>query len=225
MLDSTWVDGMRAELDWLGSALGEVRDADVFAAYVERAAERLGPSAAPGGAALVALIVERSQESRARLAEVLDSERYIALLDRLAAVSVSLPVTPHRKPLQRILEHAARRVERKGRHLSRSSSDAELHRLRLAAKRARYAGELAQPAVGKAARRLSLRAAALQNVLGEHQDAVVAEERLAAIAMDSTPAAAYVAGRLVEQQRERRLSSRSEMPKALRRFAAAADRL
>jgi CHAD domain-containing protein len=225
LLDPAWVEELRAELGWLGDALGEVRDADVFAAYVERAAKRLGPSVTPGGAELVALIVEGSQEARSRLAEVLDSARYVALLDRLDAVGVSLPVTPLTERPQDILKRAARRVGRKARGVSASSGDADLHCLRLAAKRARYAGELAQPAVGGAAHRLAARAASLQGVLGEHQDAVVAEARLERVAIDASPAAAYVAGRLVEQQRERRLTARAAMPKALRRFAAAADRL
>jgi CHAD domain-containing protein len=225
LLDPTWVDELRAELEWLGAALGEVRDADVFAAYVEQAAEKLGPGAAPGGSELVALIVERSQDARSRLAEVLDSARYLALLDRLDAIRVSLPVTPERVSLHRTLERAARRVRRRTRGISSSPSDRDLHRLRLAAKRARYAGELAQRAVGTPARRLAERAADLQSVLGDHQDAVVAEVRLESIAADASPAGAYVAGRLVERQRERRLTARAALPKALRRFAAAADRL
>jgi hypothetical protein len=69
------------------------------------------------------------------------------------------------------------------------------------------------------------RAAALQGLLGEHQDAVVAEERLQAIGAGASPAAAFVAGRLVERQRRRREAARAALPKAAKRFADAARRV
>ena len=80
------------ELKWLGAVLGEVRDSDVFAAYVEREVERLGGGRRQGGADLAALIGERSRPSRAQLAAALDSPRYLALLDRLEEIEGGLPV-------------------------------------------------------------------------------------------------------------------------------------
>ena len=75
-------------------------------------------------------------------------------------------------------------------------------RLRIKVKRSRYAAELA------GARRLRQGGKALQDVLGEHQDAVVAEERLRGFAT-RMPARALAAGRLVErEQRERRPQAR-----------------
>ena len=109
--------------------------------------------------------------------------------------------------------------------MSRSSSDDGLHDLRIASKRARYAAELAASGEGRRARRIAKRAAALQTILGEHQDAVVAEERLQSLASDATPAAAFVAGRLLERQGARRAEVHAALPTAARRFIAAADRL
>ena len=60
------------------------------------------------------------------------------------------------------------------------------------------------------------RAKRLQDVVGEHQDAVVAEERLRAL---SEPATALLVGRLIERQRARRHSARAEVPKAWRKLA------
>ena len=105
--------------------------------------------------------------------------------------------------------------------MSRSSSDTRLHKLRIASKRARYAAELATPAQGRPARRVAKRAEALQTILGEHQDAVVAEHRLQSLAADAPPAAAFVAGRLVERQRARRKTARAQLPAAAKRFAKA----
>ena len=53
--------------------------------------------------------------------------------------------------------------------------DEELHAVRIRAKRCRYAVEAVAPVVGKEAKRIASAVAGLQGVLGDHQDAVVAE--------------------------------------------------
>jgi CHAD domain-containing protein len=226
LLEPSWVRETRDELKWLGGVLGEVRDPDVFCAYVESEARGLSEAAAEGGADLVALIRSRSEASRRRLMEALDSPRYLALLDRLDATAESLPVSSAHESLATLLGRAARRTRSKLRGVSaRSAADAELHELRIAAKRARYAGELAETVAGSAARRLARRAAAVQKILGEHQDAVVAEERLEGLAVEATPAAAFVAGRLAERQRDRRARARAKLPRAADRLERAARKL
>jgi CHAD domain-containing protein len=225
LLDPAWVRETRGELKWLGDVLGEVRDADVFVAYVESEVDRLGDAAAQGGADLAELVRSQSGPSRERLAEALDSPRYLSLLDRLEATAESLPVAPERISLRRLVRRAARRVRRKLRAISASSSDGDLHALRIAAKRTRYAGELAEAGLGQPARRLAKRGAAVQKILGEHQDAVVAEERLAGLASAASPAAAFVAGRLAERQRDRRAAARAKLPKAAQRLERAARKL
>ena len=222
MLEPSWVDQTRAELQLLGAVLGEVRDADVFAAYVQTEVERMGAGAAQGGADLVSLIGERSSPARARLVEALDSPRYLALLDRLDAISESLPVTPARDSPEHMLRRATRRAQRKARKLRPASSDEQLHRLRIAAKRVRYTAELAESSGNRAAAKLRKRAVALQTILGEHQDAAVAERQLESLAADATPAAAFVAGRLFGLQSERRRAARAALPRALKKFARAA---
>jgi CHAD domain-containing protein len=225
LLDPAWVSETRAELKWLGTALGEVRDADVFEEHLEREMHELDAGAGRGGAELTRLVNEHSRAARSRLSEVLDSQRYLTLLERLESIDSALPVAPNRESLARVLRRAVRRARRRLRDISPSSSDRDLHRLRIAAKRARYAAELTQRALGRRAKRLAARAAALQGLLGEHQDAVVAEERLQAIAAEASPAAAFVAGRLVERQRRRREAARAALPKAAKRFINAASRL
>ncbi len=64
-------------------------------------------------------------------------------------------------------------------------TDDELHRVRIKTKRARYAAELAEGAVGKKATHSSTGAKDLQDVIGEHQDAIVAEERIRSL-LDSS---------------------------------------
>ena len=188
-------------------------------------AGQLGASAEAGGADLVNLINERSAPARARLAETLDSPRYLALLDRLDATRESLPVTPARDSLLGMLRRATRRAQEAQRGVGPKSSDHDLHMLRIAAKRARYAGELAQSAQSRAAAAVTERATALQKLLGEHQDAVVAEQQLELLAPDATPAAAFVAGRLAGLQHERRRAARAALPGAVKKFSRAARRV
>jgi CHAD domain-containing protein len=57
-----------------------------------------------------------------------------------------------------------------------------LHDVRKAAKRARYAAETLSPVLGSSALALAASAKAVQSVLGDHHDAVVAAERVVALA-------------------------------------------
>ncbi|CAM5669143.1 CHAD domain-containing protein OS=Streptomyces microflavus OX=1919 GN=Smic_24080 PE=4 SV=1 [Streptomyces microflavus] len=60
-----------------------------------------------------------------------------------------------------------------------------MHEARKAAKRARYAGEAAQPTLGKPAKRFAKRVKAVQTVLGDHQDSVVARDALRTLAIEA----------------------------------------
>ena len=86
-------------------------------------------------------------------------------------------------------------------------ADDALHAARIHAKRARYAAEFARPALGKRAAPFLEAAKELQDVLGAHQDAVVAEQVLRERAA-AAPAAGVAVGRLIERERERRVEVR-----------------
>ena len=79
-----------------------------------------------------------------------------------------------------------------------AESDDALHEVRKTAKKARYAAELAEPVAGKRAARFVKQAKAFQDVVGEHQDAVVAEERLRELAATRSGSSLLAAGRLIE---------------------------
>ena len=97
--------------------------------------------------------------------------------------------------------------------------------MRIRGKRARYAAELAEGAVGKPARRFVQDAKRFQDVIGEHQDAVVAEKRIRVPARrDGRPRAHFAAGRLVERERERRRRARAAYPKAWKRLERSGKR-
>ena len=54
-------------------------------------------------------------------------------------------------------------------------------------------------------------------MLGEHQDAVVAGERLRAFAAAGDPALAFAAGRIAEREEARRREARERWPSVWRR--------
>ncbi len=72
------------------------------------------------------------------------------------------------------------RTRRRFEKLDRESSDDELHAARIRVKRTRYAAELAANELGVPGERFVDAAKVLQDVLGEHQDALVAEEHIRA---------------------------------------------
>jgi CHAD domain-containing protein len=110
---------------------------------------------------------------------------------------------------------AFRDLRKTAKGLGPRPSDEELHRLRIKTKRARYVGELAAGTVGKPADRFVTRARALQDLVGAHQDAVVASARLRELSAGTRgDRVAFAAGRLVEREEIRRREARSAVPKA-----------
>ena len=86
--------------------------------------------------------------------------------------------------------------------------------MRITAKRARYGAELV--AAGRSSKQLRGYLEALkelQDVVGEHQDAVVAEATLRKLARAKT---AIAAGRMIEWERQRRAEQRRLYPGVLR---------
>jgi len=105
------------------------------------------------------------------------------------------------------LAKRALRKLRRAAAIPADAADEELHKLRIRAKRARYAAELAALGGGKAPARSVEAFKKLQDVIGEHQDAVVAEAKLRSVA---TAGSAVAAGRLIEREHARRTARRSE---------------
>jgi CHAD domain-containing protein len=145
--------------------------------------------------------------AQADLLELLDSTAYLALLDRLVEAGTAPKLTeaadaPAAKVLPELVSVPWRKLRRDADKLGRHPTDAELHELRIRAKRARYAAEAAARALPAAAPHAAA-IADLQGVLGDQHDAVVAEEWLrSAVAGGTSRQQAFVAGLLVAAERE-----------------------
>lgn len=225
VLDTEGSMRLRDELQWLGAEFGLVRDADVLHERLRIQTGSLSPAdARPAAALLRRLETERARARSAALA-VLDSERYLALLDALVAAAERPPVevdaagTTARKALPGIVRGPWRHLQKAVESLGDDPEDEALHEIRIRAKRVRYAAEAAVGVIGEPARRLAKAAAGLQSVLGEMQDAVVAEAWLRATGAKSPAAQALVAGQLICLQRESMDEARRGWPKAWEELA------
>jgi CHAD domain-containing protein len=221
-LDENWADTLRAELDWLGEALGPVRDLDVMLSYLR--SSDLEPADLDALAPIMKRLERERTTRRRALLTVMKSRRYLSLLDRLEDAA-RRPLTRSARPKPDALAAEAFAKLRKAiRKLDRHPGDRALHRARIKAKRARYAAELAAPGCGKRVAKLIDAAKTFQDVTGEHQDAVVTAERLRALAAEAEPGAAFAAGRLAERQEERKNHARAEVERAWRKLERAGKR-
>jgi CHAD domain-containing protein len=221
-LDPIWVRNTRAELEWLGALLGRVRDIDVLAPKL-RPVPGDRTSDSDGKAVLRSGLAHERRVGARELAEALGSARYLDLLDRLHAAARVPPFCadgpahqPARDALPPLVRRAWRRLEREVDGAGSDPPDAGLHRIRIKAKEVRYASDAAAPVCGKAARRLAKAARRLQDLLGEHHDAVAAEAWLRDEA--SSPVVAFAAGRLSAEQHYRQEELRSQWRAAWRRL-------
>jgi CHAD domain-containing protein len=107
--------------------------------------------------------------------------------------------------------------------LAAEPSEDAVHRARIKGKRARYAAELLEDDLGKSGSKLISATKRFQDVAGEHQDSVVAEDRIRAL-LDGTRSQrlALAAGILVARERERRARAVAALPDAWSRVEQAA---
>jgi CHAD domain-containing protein len=223
-VDGDWQELLTAPLDDLGALTGPVRDLDVVLEHVRKELDSLDEPDPAGGRILVGMLETERRAARRPLVELLDTDAHRALLGRLA-LPPRLAEGVGKIPLTQLARDEFRRLARAVGRLGKRPDDEAIHRLRMALKRARYAAELSDPG-GKAGRRFLADARALQTLLGEHQDAVVAEERLrAATVVDGPTAAAFVAGRITERQRARRERAVERLPAAWKRLRKSGRRL
>ncbi len=220
LLDREWAEALRVELGWLGGVLGPARDLDVLLERLRAEARSLEGDGAAAGDLLDSLEAERADAYEGVVA-ALDSPRYTALLDRLEAATAP-PLSGKKRSLRSIWLREAERMARTFELLGAEPADDALHASRIGVKRARYAAELAAHELGGPGRSFVARAKALQDVLGEHQDAVVAEERIRTWAETASDEGQVAAGRLVQLERERRLAARAAWPAEWKRLEKAA---
>jgi CHAD domain-containing protein len=175
---------VQGELRWLGRVLGEARDDEVLAERLDSHLRQLPRDLVMGpvAARLRLHFAPRETADTQAVAEALDSERYLALLNELDRLLSGPPLTtaaarPAGDELPAAVARTYKRTRKRMRRALRLPPGADretaLHSARKAAKRARYAAEVLRPVSGKPAKRFTKKMKKIQSVLGDHQDSVV----------------------------------------------------
>ncbi|WP_327246364.1 CYTH and CHAD domain-containing protein [Streptomyces sp. NBC_01320] len=225
IVDRAITDPIGDELKWLAAELGVDRDQEVLD---DRFRTRIADLShilvlGPARSRLHIWSTARRSGSRRRTVGVLDGKRYLALLDTLDAFLADPPLLPaaDRSPQdalpRAVLKDYARLATRIGHALDLPAGlnrDVAMHQARKAAKRARYAGEAATPALGKPAKKFAKRMKAVQTVLGDHQDSVVAREALRTLAAQAHAAgeSAFTWGLLYGHEEATAAARERELP-------------
>lgn len=185
-LAGTAAERLAEQLDRMSTALGGVRDMDVWLAFLQRQQRPAGLDA-PAWRRLLRTQQQQARRRRRTCRTLLRSARYRAVLaqmDRfleseLAPALDRAEPGPVRPWARRILRQAWQRAARQRRRCRRFAMD-EAHALRIACRRARYLADFFAPLLGKPTRRWAARLKDLQQTLGEIHDLDVGLERLAA---------------------------------------------
>ena len=185
LFDADRTAAMDAELRWYAALLGAVRDPDVLRLHLRSVIAELPARVVFGPVAtqIEQHLVEERERQRATLRRALNGRRYVTLLDEIDRWLADPPFTAAAgAPKARAGELAARAQRKFTKRLQVAADDERpegLHRARKAAKRTRYAFELAAPALAaKVAKTRIKKITAMQDILGEIQDSVVAGEAL-----------------------------------------------
>ncbi|TMQ99982.1 CYTH and CHAD domain-containing protein [Actinomadura soli] len=207
-LDAERTVPLGPELRWLAGVLGEVRDREVL---------RMRFAGAPSF-----LLDDLQTQERAayrRMNASLKEARYFALLDELDRLVSDPPLAgtgekKARKELPVLVTRAWDRMAKDYASITTADDpDLARHETRKAAKRARYAAELAVPVLGAAAKRVVKDAKRIQEVLGEYQDGVIAMEHLEAAGKRTRiPAEAFALGVLYGKEECQAEAARDRLP-------------
>ncbi|MFF1350290.1 CHAD domain-containing protein [Streptomyces sp. NPDC058322] len=234
ILDRDVTDPVGAELKWLAAELGIDRDQEVLDARLRSGLDALPSTLAlgPVRGRLRVWSVARRNGSRRRTVALLDGKRYLALLESLDALLAAPPLlpaasrAPERALPRAVLKEYRRLAARIGRALELPPGhgrDLAVHEARKAAKRVRYAAEAARPALGRPAKRFAKRMKAVQSLLGDHQDSVVAREALRALAVQAHAAGepAFTWGLLYGREEAAAAARERELPEVWERASRA----
>lgn len=231
LIDPGVAEGLADELQWLGATLGEVRDLHVLQARLKQDSEGFAEDLAPLFAAL-----DRRHESACRaLQEALQGERYRAIVARLDALARDpAPTVEAAEPCRTALPARAalawKKLRKLGRDLDEGEPDEAYHEVRKRAKRARFVAEAIAPALGpsasKSAARFARLARRVQDVLGAHQDAVIARDTVAKVAAEHPHDGPFnlAAGRLLERLDREARESRDAFPASWAKLDRKANR-
>jgi triphosphatase len=183
-------DKLQQELRWLGKQLGEARDWDVLRlSTLPRVADAVQDKAWLRG--IKAALAAKGEEKHTAASDAVKSSRYTRLMrnfsawlqaegwrDAIRPQARKQLAAPVPDAAQDFLSHAQRRLFKRGKKLDGATPKAR-HKVRIAAKKTRYAAEFFQSLFPKkAAKRYVKSLSSLQDELGHLNDMAVGERLL-----------------------------------------------
>jgi len=176
---------LREELKWMASELGAIRDTEVMLDRLDRHAGMLDDPADTdlARAAIDPLLNARLSAARSSALAALRSDRHQQLVDDLMSAAVAPPVTdaafvPCEEVLLPLVAKTWKRLRRSIEALELDGPSPTWHAARIKAKRARYAADAVAPVFGRRMRQYAEVMADVTELLGDHQDAHVAQSIL-----------------------------------------------
>ena len=212
-LHPEWADNLLKEVGWLGRVLGIVRDFDVLLEGLRHEIATLRSQDQKIFQKLLTVLEAQRSIARAAMLDGLRSDRYSELLNKLKHATHYPEAVSTNLTLRQTAARQFKRLYNNVENLKVKFSDERLHRTRIRIKHARYAAELAEKAVGKSASRFIRQLKRFQDLLGNHQDAVMTEQRLQELLRSSrSTKAAFAVGQIVERLRARRKKIQEAIP-------------
>ncbi|MET0235925.1 MAG: CYTH and CHAD domain-containing protein [Kibdelosporangium sp.] len=174
-----------SELQWLGSRLSTARDLEVQHERLRTALSTLPAEllVGPVEARLTRYFAPEQAKARKAALQTLRSKRYLQLLDRLETLVASPPLS--KKAARAAGKELSKHVSRAGRKVGKRFKAGEIHGARKAAKRVRYALEVAVPVLGEHADEARKQAKAFTKRGGDYQDSVIARPLLRTLGMQA----------------------------------------
>ena len=225
ILDRAVTDPIGEELKWLAGELGVDRDREVLTDRLTAALDQVPDTlvCGPVGTRLSRWASDSHGGARGRLIGVLDSARYLALLDTLDALVADPPLRDAAgKEPGKVIATAIRKdfgrvsalVEEALELPPGADRDVAVHEARKKTKRARYSAEAATPALGAAVKDLARSMKSLQGLLGDHQDSVMARQTLRELSAVAHAAgeSAFTYGLLYGREESRAAAVEAELP-------------
>jgi len=223
LLDHQWADELSAQISALTDVIAPERDIEVVRERLLGALERYGTD--DPGVLRAHTLVDRMLSREYAVAHdatlsALAGPAFHALADRIALApqAVSGGEGPLGGSAERVLPPLVReeftQVVKRSAAVDQQGPDEAWHRLRIAAKRARYAAEVCVPVIGIPAEAFAAQMGRITEELGQQQDAAVAGDVVLRAAQSPRIATStgFVLGRLLGESRAEIARSRRSFP-------------
>ena len=198
------VNVYRRDLRWVGQVAGAVRDCDMTAALIKEHSVRIETAMAAELEPIYERLLAMREVARRELESMTQSRRYRILNERLTHPLLRrvIPKTTVGEYAARLIAPIARKTRKAGKKIAVEALPEAFHTLRKRIKRLRYAFEMLSAAGGDHHRHAIERLEEMQEMLGQHHDAVALGAWLRELASNPEalpPATMMAAGALIQE--------------------------